>query len=139
MKHTLTFDGQDITFDVQDGSAEAVTRIATDLLKKEGFVNLDFGDVKAILDGAENVTASEGTASGTDRCKLAAQEAAKGIKGAKRLMIEVKTSPEITLFEMSDAANVLMETCDEDAQVIWGHVIDEALGDSVKVSVAAAV
>ena len=139
MKHTLTFDGQDITFDVQDGSAEAVTRIATGLLKKEGFVNLDFCDVKAILDGAKNVTVSEGTASGTDRCKLAAQEAAKGIKGAKRLMIAVKTSPDITLAEMADAAEVIAAASDPDAVLIWGHTIDEALGDKVQVSVAAAV
>ena len=135
----LEFNGKKIAFTAGVGNKEAVLRIVNDILNKAGFVNLNFDDVKAILDGAENVTANEGTASGDDRCKRAAQEAVKGIKGAKRLMLEVKSGPEITLLEMTEAANVLAETCGEDAQVIWGHVVDEALGDSVKVSIVAAV
>ena len=104
-----------------------------------GFVNLDPEDVKAIVDGAENVAVGEGTASGENRCSDAAREAVRNLKGAKRLLVSVASGPEIGLAEMAGAAGAVQEAVDEDSELIWGHVIDEAMGDAVRVSVVAAV
>ena len=139
MKYTVNFDGQDIAFSAQEKDSEAIKRIITDLLTHEGFVNLYIDDVKAIVDGEENIAASVGTASGENRCSDAANEAVKNIKGAKKLLVSVTSGPEITLAEMIPAAMAVQEAYDSDAELIWGHVIDEAMGDAVKVSVVAAI
>ena len=139
MKYTLNFDGQDITFNAQEKDAQVITKIITDLLKLEGFVNLDPDDVKAVVDGAENVAAGEGTASGENRCSDAANEAVKNLKDAKKLLVCVASGVDITLTELTDAAMAVMDVSDPDAELIWGHVIDEAMGDSVKVSVIAVI
>lgn len=139
MKYTLNFDGQEIAFNAQEKDAELIKKIITDLLTSTGFVNLDPEDVKAIVGGAENVAAGEGTASGENRCSDAARESAKNLKGAKRLLVSVTSGPEIALAEMAGAAAAVQEVADEDAELIWGHVIDEAVGDAVRVSVVAAV
>ena len=137
MRHVLTFDGQEIAFDAQEKDAEIIKRIITDLMTCTGFVNLDLDDVKEIVDGAENVVAGEGTASGENRCADAAREAVKNIYGVNRLLVEVKSGPEVTLMELADAAEMVHETVDPTATLIWGHVIDEAVGDAVSVSVIA--
>ena len=139
MKYTVNFDGQEIAFNAQDKDAEAIKRIITDLITGEGFVNIEADDVKEIVDGAENLVAGEGTASGENRCSDAAHEAVKNIKDAKKLLVAVTTGPEITLAEMVGAATAVMEVPDPDAVLVWGHVIDEAMGDAVKVSVVAAI
>ena len=139
MKHTLNIEGTEITFEAKDKDAELIKKIVADLLTLYGFVNLDAEDVKAIVDGEENLVAGEGTASGENRCAAAGSDAVKNIKGAKKLLAAVKTSPEVTLTEMMDAAMAVQEAADPDAVLIWGHVVDEALGDSVRVSVVAAI
>ena len=139
MKYTLNFDGQEIAFNAQEKDAETIKKIITDLLTSAGFVNIDPEDVKAIVGGAENVAAGEGTASGENRCSDAAREAAKNLKGAKKLLVSVASGPDIALAEMAGAAAAVQEVADEDAELIWGHVIDEAMGDAVRVSVVAAV
>ena len=63
----------------------------------------------------------------------------KDIHGAKKLLVAVKTGTEITLAETAEAAEVITESADPETFVIWGHVIDEAMGDSVKVSIIAAI
>ena len=137
MKHTLTFEGKDITFEAEEKDIPAITRIMTGLVTMEGFVNIDVDDVRAAIEGAENVVVGEGTDSGDDRARVAALEAVKDIKGANSFLINITTGPEISLMEMSEAANVIQEAGDPEAQVIWGHVIDEAMGDNVRVSVIA--
>ena len=139
MKYTVNFDGQEIAFNAQDKDAEAIKRIITDLITGEGFVNIEADDVKEIVDGAENLVAGEGTASGENRCSDAAHEAVKNIKGAKKLLVAVTTGPDIALAEMMGAAMAVQEASDPDAELVWGHVIDEAMGDAVKVSVVAAI
>ena len=138
MKHTLTFDGTDITFEAEEKDVETITRVIMDLLTKEGFVNIDADDVKNVVDGAGRVVAGEGTASGETRCKDAALQAMKDIDDAKAFILNVTTSPEISLGEIIEATEVLMEKADPEAQIIWGHIIDESLGDSVRVSIIAA-
>ncbi|MBQ7219650.1 MAG: hypothetical protein IJS28_01575 [Synergistaceae bacterium] len=138
MKHTLTFDGTEISFEAPEADAQAITRVITDLIEKEGFINIDADDVKSVVEEAENVFAGEGTGSGKNRCSDAALEAVKGIKGAKKILLAITTGPEITLAEMTEAAIAIEEASEPDAAVIWGHVIDEAMGDDVKVSIVAA-
>ncbi|MBQ7155901.1 MAG: hypothetical protein IJR85_10165 [Synergistaceae bacterium] len=138
MTQTLTFEGTEISFEASEADAPNIKRIITDLIEKEGFVNIDVDDVKSIVDGEANVVAGEGIGTGDERCSDAALEAVKVIKGAKKLLLAITTGPEISLMEMTGAAMAVEEAADPDASVIWGHVIDEAMGDSVKVSVVAA-
>ena len=137
MKHTLTIEGTDITFEASERDAEALMRIINDLLSDNGVVSIDAQDVKEILDVAERITVGEGTASGEGRCAAAARKAVENVMSANRLLVEVKSGPEITLMELADAAEMVHETVDPVAPIIWGHVIDESIGDSVNVSVAA--
>ena len=115
----------------------------TDLITKSGFVNLDFADIKAILTGAGTAIMGMGEGEGEDRAKKAAQNAITSplmtfpVTGAKGILLNVTTGSEITLGEMSDAAQIIEETADPDAQVIWGHVIDESLGEKVHVTLIA--
>ena len=115
----------------------------TDLITKSGFVNLDFADIKAILTGAGTAIMGMGEGEGEDRAKKAAQNAITSplmtfpVTGAKGILLNVTTGTEITLGEMSDAAQIIEDTADPEAQVIWGHVIDEALGEKVHVTLIA--
>ena len=118
----------------------------TDLITKSGFVNLDFADVKAILTGESKAVMAVmgmGEGEGEDRATKAAQNAITSplmtfpVTGAKGILLNVTTGPEILLGEMSDAAAIIEATADQDAQVIWGHVIDESLGEKVHVTLIA--
>ena len=120
----------------------------TDLITKEGFVNLDFADIKTILKAPENGGATiaimgMGEGEGEGRARKAAEQAINSplmtldLSGAKGMLLNVTTGPEITLGEMTEAAEIIQTTADFDAQVIWGHVIDESLGDKVHVTLIA--
>ena len=115
----------------------------TDLITKSGFINLDFADIKAILTGAGMAIMGMGEGEGEDRAKKAAENALKSplmtvpVTGAKGILLNVTTGTEITLGEMTDAAQIIEATADADAKVIWGHVFDEALGDRVHVTLIA--
>ena len=120
----------------------------TDLITKEGFINLDFADIKTILKAPENGGATiaimgMGEGEGEGRARKAAEQAIHSplmtldLSGAKGMLLNVTTGPEITLEEMTQAADIIQSTADEDAQVIWGHVIDDSLGDKVRVTLIA--
>ena len=120
----------------------------TDLITKDGFVNLDFADIKTILKAPENGSATiaimgMGEGEGEGRARKAAEQAINSplmtldLSGAKGMLLNVTTGPEITLGEMTEAADIIQEHADIDAQVIWGHVIDESLGDKVHVTLIA--
>ncbi|MBR2208815.1 MAG: cell division protein FtsZ [Synergistaceae bacterium] len=115
----------------------------TDLITKSGFINLDFADIKAILTGAGTAVMGMGEGEGEDRAVIAARNAIQSplmtipVTGAKGILLNVTTGAEILLTEMSDAAKIIEETADPDAQVIWGHVIDESLGEKVHVTLIA--
>ena len=115
----------------------------TDLITQNGFVNLDFADIKAILTGAGMAIMGMGEGEGEDRARKAAEGAIKSplmnlaLTGATGILLNVSTGPEITLQEMTEAASIIEETADQDAQVIWGHVIDDSLGEKVRVTLIA--
>ena len=106
-------------------------------------MNLDFADIKAILTGAGMAIMGMGEGEGEDRARKAAEGAIKSplmnlaLTGATGILLNVSTGPEITLQEMTEAASIIEETADQDAQVIWGHVIDESLGEKVRVTLIA--
>ncbi len=120
----------------------------TDLITKEGFINLDFADIRTILKAPENGNATVaimgmGEGEGEGRARKAAEQAINSplmtldLSGAKGMLLNVTTGPEIMLGEMTEAAEIIQNTADVDAQVIWGHVIDESLGDKVHVTLIA--
>ncbi|MBQ9433633.1 MAG: cell division protein FtsZ [Synergistaceae bacterium] len=120
----------------------------TDLITKNGFINLDFADIKTILKAPENGSATiaimgMGEGEGDGRARKAAEEAINSplmtldLADAKGMLLNVTTGPDITLEEMTQAADIIQEHADIDAQVIWGHVFDESLGDKVHVTLIA--
>ena len=115
----------------------------TDLITKSGFVNLDFADIKAILTGAGTAIMGMGEGEGEDRARRAAQNAIESplmtmpVTGATGILLNVTTGTEIMLSEMTDAAKIIEEKADQDAQVIWGHVFDDSLGEKVHVTLIA--
>jgi len=115
----------------------------TDLITKSGFINLGFADIKAILTGAGTAIMGMGEGEGEDRARKAAQNAIDSplmtmpVTGATGILLNVTTGTEIMLQEMTDAAKIIEEKADQDAQVIWGHVFDDTLGDKVHVTLIA--
>jgi len=119
----------------------------TDLITVRGIVNLDFSDVKTVMYGMGDAMMGVGEASGEHRCVEAAQSAIQStllenvdIKGAKGILVNICGGEDITLFEISDAMDVIYEAAggeDADANVIFGSVIDKSLEDSVTVTVIA--
>ena len=140
MTHTIKIDDEVFTFNASsEDETQLISNIITDLITKSGFVNLDAQDVHAIIDGADKLIAAQSTASGENRSKKAALEVSKDIMNAKNLLLEIETGDEVTLVEMAQAAEIIEKVADHDAQVIWGHVINEKLGDNFTVKIIAVI
>jgi cell division protein FtsZ len=116
----------------------------TDLITVPGLVNLDFADVRTIMSEAGSALMGIGAASGENRAAEAARTAVSSplleasIEGATGILLNVTGGPEIGLFEVNEAAEVVTSAADQNANVIFGAVIDEAAGDEVRVTVIAA-
>jgi cell division protein FtsZ len=115
----------------------------TDLITIPGLVNLDFADVRTIMRGAGSALMGIGAASGENRATEAAQAAVSSplleasIEGATGILLNVTGGGDIGLFEVNEAAEVVTGAADQNANVIFGAVIDEALKDEVRVTVIA--
>jgi cell division protein FtsZ len=115
----------------------------TDLITIPGLVNLDFADVRTIMNEAGSALMGIGAASGENRASEAAREAVSSpllessIEGATGILLNVTGGPDIGLFEVNEAAEVVTSAADQNANVIFGAVIDEAIGDQVRVTVIA--
>ena len=115
----------------------------TDLITKPGFINLDFADIKTIMTNAGSAIMGIGVGNGDNRAEDAARSAIKSPlmsvpkEGAKGILLNVTTGEEFTLHEMNKTAEVIKATADPDANVIWGHVIDPDIGDSMRVTLIA--
>ena len=116
----------------------------SDLIMSTGFINLDFADVKKVM--AEMGTAIMGTgrASGENRASEAAQQAINSplledisISGAKGLLMNITAPPDITMEEIDQASNYIKGEVAEDAEIFWGVVFDETMGDEVQITVIA--
>src|ERR671933_687378 len=115
----------------------------TDLITIPGLVNLDFADVRAIMRDAGSALMGIGTAAGENRAAEAARSAVSSplleasIEGATGILLNVTGPPEIGLFEVNEAAEVVTSAADQNANVIFGAVIDDAQGEEVRVTVIA--
>ena len=116
----------------------------TDLITTPGLINLDFADVKAVMSNAGSALMGIGSARGEDRARAAAEMAVSSplleasIEGAHGVLLSIAGGSDLGLFEVSAAANLIQGAAHEDANIIFGTVIDDALGDEVRVTVIAA-
>ncbi len=115
----------------------------TDLITVPGLVNLDFADVRTIMRDAGSALMGIGIAQGENRAAEAARAAVSSplleasIEGATGILLNITGGPEIGLFEVNEAAEVVTSAADDNANIIFGAVIDDALGDEVRVTVIA--
>ncbi|MCK5507738.1 MAG: cell division protein FtsZ [Desulfobacterales bacterium] len=116
----------------------------TDLIMMPGLVNLDFADVRTTMLRAGMAIMGTGIASGANRAKEAAERAIShpllediSISGAKGVLMNITCTSELTMEEMTEASDRIYEEVGEDADIIWGTVVDESLGDEMRVTVIA--
>ena len=115
----------------------------TDLITVPGIVNLDFADVRTIMRDAGSALMGIGVASGENRAAEAARTAVssplleQSVDGATGILLNVTGGTELGLFEVNEAAEVVTGAADQNANVIFGAVIDDSLGDEVRVTVIA--
>src|ERR1051326_2806338 len=116
----------------------------TDLMVKEGLINLDFADVRAVMRGMGKAMMGTGEASGEDRARHAAEAAIANpllddvsMHGARGLLISITGGPDLTLYEVDEAASRIREEVDQDANIIVGATFDESLEGIIRVSVVA--
>jgi cell division protein FtsZ len=115
----------------------------TDLINVPGIINTDFADVKTVMHDAGTAIMGVGTASGDNRALNAAKHAITSplleasIEGARGILLNIAGGPNLGLFEVNEAAEEIHAHAHPDANIIFGNVIDEALGDTVRVTVIA--
>ncbi|MER2264683.1 cell division protein FtsZ, partial [Methylobacterium oxalidis] len=116
----------------------------TDLMVKEGLINLDFADVRAIMRGMGKAMMGTGEASGEKRASRAAEAAIANpllddvsMKGARGLLISITGGNDLTLYELDEAATRIREEVDQEANIILGATFDESLDGIIRVSVVA--
>jgi cell division protein FtsZ len=130
-------------FNIADDVLKQGVKGIADLITVPGEINLDFSDVKTIMSDSGLAHMGIGTAEGEDRAVEAAKKAIHSpllettINGAKGVLINITAGPSLGLFEANAAATVVHDAVDEDANVIFGAVIDEDMKDMIKVTVIA--
>ncbi|WP_336923731.1 cell division protein FtsZ [Aquipuribacter sp. SD81] len=116
----------------------------TDLITTPGLINLDFADVKSVMQGAGTALMGIGSARGEDRAVCAAEMAISSplleasVDGAQGVLLSIQGGSDLGLFEINEAARLVQEAAHAEANIIFGAVIDDALGDEVRVTVIAA-
>ncbi|RJP21498.1 MAG: cell division protein FtsZ [Deltaproteobacteria bacterium] len=144
----LLIAGKDMRFveafrKVDDVLFQAVRGIS-ELVTKPGYINLDFADVKTVMSGMGVALMGTGSASGQNRAVAAAEKAISSplledvsIRGARGVLINITAGPSLSLSEVNEAASLIREEASDEANIIFGTVIDEAAGDELKVTVVA--
>jgi len=132
------------TFKKADDVLLQAVRGIADLITVHGLINLDFADVRAIMAEMGMAMMGAAIASGENRAAEAAQKAISSplleevaIKGARGVLINITGGPDLTLHEVNEAASLIQEEADEDANIIFGAVVDESMGDEVRITVIA--
>ena len=115
----------------------------SDLIQIPGLINLDFADVKTIMTEQGEALMGIGVGEGENRAVDAAKMAINSplletsIDGAKGILLNISGSSDLSIFEVNEAAEIISEAADPDANIIFGSVIDESLGDKVQITVVA--
>ena len=132
------------SFRVADDVLRQAVQGISDLITVPGLINLDFADVKSIMQGMGMALMGAGRATGENRAIEATQQAISSplleeatIQGAKGVLINITGGPDLTLFEVNAASSIIRESADDDANIIFGAVIDEDLTDEMKITVIA--
>ncbi len=131
-------------FKMADDVLRQAVQGISDLITVPGLINLDFADVKSIMAGMGLALMGAGRASGENRAIEATQQAISSplleeatIQGAKGVLINITGGPDLTLFEVNEASSIIRESADDDANIIFGAVIDETMRDEMKITVIA--
>jgi cell division protein FtsZ len=138
-KETSVMDAFRVVDDVLRQGVQGIS----DLITVPGLINLDFADVRAIMRTAGSALMGIGRASGADRAATAARQAISSpllevsISGAQGVLFNITGGPTLGLFEVDEAAQIVKETADSEANIIFGTVIDERMGDEVSITVIA--
>jgi cell division protein FtsZ len=116
----------------------------SDLIMVPGLINLDFADVKNIMSEMGMALMGTGTASGENRAVEAAQKAISSplledntIQGARGVLLNITGGPNMTLYEINEASSLIQAESHEDANIIFGTVVDESMGDEIRITVIA--
>lgn len=132
------------TFKMADNVLFQAVRGISDLILFEGLVNVDFADVRAVMSEMGMAMMGTGEGSGENRAVDAAEKAISSplledisIHGARGILINVTAGPDVTLQEINEAAELIHSEAHDDANIIWGMVIDPEVGDNVRVTVIA--
>ncbi|MGH9941085.1 MAG: cell division protein FtsZ [Pyrinomonadaceae bacterium] len=132
------------SFKLADDVLRQAVQGISDLITVPGLINLDFADVKAIMSGMGMALMGAGRAKGDNRAVTATQEAISSplleeasIQGAKGVLINITGGLDLTLYEVNEASTIIREAADEDANIIFGAVIDESMRDEMKITVIA--
>ena len=131
-------------FKIADDILRQAVQGISDLITVTGVINLDFADVKTIMTGMGMALMGTGVATGENRAVVAAQKAISSplleeasIQGAKGVLINITGSHSMTLHEVSEATRIVQESADAEANIIFGSVFDDSMGDNVKITVIA--
>ena len=130
-------------FEIADDVLQQAVQSISDLIKNTGFINLDFADVSAVMKDAGRAHMGVGRASGKDKAEQAAMAAISSplletkIAGARGVIINITSSPDIALDEIDTASQIVTERAHEDANIIWGATFDESMEDEMSVTVIA--
>ncbi|MCF7800516.1 MAG: cell division protein FtsZ [Candidatus Marinimicrobia bacterium] len=131
-------------FLVADSVLHQATKGISDLINIHGLINLDFADVKTIMSGMGDAIMGTGQATGEERAVLAAQSAISSpllnntdINGARGLLVNVTGGPDLSLMEVDEAMNIIYDEVGEEANIIFGAVIDEEMEGQISVTIIA--
>ena len=131
-------------FKIADDILRQAVQGISDLITVTGVINLDFADVKTIMTGMGLALMGTGVASGESRAVVAAQKAISSplleetsIHGARGVLINITGNRSMTLHEVSEATRIIQESADADANIIFGSVFDDSVGDKIKITVIA--
>jgi cell division protein FtsZ len=115
----------------------------SELITIPGLINLDFADVKTIMSEGGAALMAVGQGEGDDRARMAAEQAVTSrlldvtIDGARGILFNVTGGPDMSLYEVNLAASIIRETAHPDANLIFGAVVDESMGDELRITVIA--
>ncbi|MBN2710678.1 MAG: cell division protein FtsZ [Calditrichaceae bacterium] len=131
-------------FKVVDSLLLEATRSISDLINVHGYINLDFADIRTIMAGMGDALMGTGVGVGEGRALAAAEQAITSplldgvdISGARGVLINITGGPNMSMFEVGEASRVVQEAAGNEANVIWGMVIDDTLSEEVRVTVIA--